>query len=183
MEKFCRFSNAAFICVLMGVLLSAFYQQFTHHLHPCPLCFLQRLAMLGISMGLFLNLRLQMNPMHYGFSLLSAIFGGSVSLRQIALHVCPGFPIFGQPVLGLSLYTWAFLVFVLSGVSIGILLMISPKEQEIKKMNTFELFVAFFLLAMIISNCVITYVDCFFGPCQDVPWPQPSAKPLPFPYK
>ena len=122
MEKFTRFANTLFILVLMLVLSSAYYQQFFKAERPCPLCIIQRICMFGVATGLFLNLRIKISATHYSFSILSAILGGTVSLRQIFLHICPNFPVFGIPVFGLELFTWAFLVFVTSIFSISILL-------------------------------------------------------------
>lgn len=171
MEKFSRFSNALFIFVLMGILLSAYYQQFFHHETPCPLCLLQRFSMFGVAIGLCLNLRKGIFPRHYGFSILFALFGGSVSLRQIALHVCPGFPVFGIPVFGLSLYTWAFLAFVLSILAIATLLMIYPKEEIwAPEMNWFEWLAILSVLILLITNSITTFQQCGFSPCEDVPW-------------
>ena len=177
MEKFIRFANALFILVLMGILTAAYYQQFFKHERPCPLCILQRLGMFGVSLGLFLNLRQRIRTIHYGFSLLFAIFGAFVSLRQISLHVCPGFPIFGIPVFGLELYTWAFMAFALSIISIALLLLLKPKEVVIIKMNWFEWVASTVLLLLLLSNFYTTYLECTFGPCIDLPWPQPTSAP------
>ena len=174
MEKFTRFANTLFMLVLMGVLASAYYQQFFKSERPCPLCIIQRLSMFGIAAGLFLNLRVKISASHYSFSTIFAIFGGAVSLRQIFLHICPNFPVFGIPVFGLELFTWAFLVFVVSIFSISILLFLIPKKQVVKNLNWFETITALIFLLLLISNCFTTFLECSFGPCVDVPWPQPS---------
>ena len=106
--------NLLLIFIICSVLMGAFYIQFVEHETPCPLCMLQRAGMVGVALGALLNLRFGISPAHYALSLLSCLTGGLVALRQISLHVCPQFPTFGIPVLGLSLYTWSFLVFVSS---------------------------------------------------------------------
>src|SRR5438309_1966573 len=120
--RLARTLNAALAIILMLILSAAYYQQYFKHETPCPLCLLQRLGMIGVAFGAVLNLRFGIQPLHYGFSLLSAFFGGSVSVRQILLHICPGSPIFGYPVFGLSLYTWAFFTFCASIVAMILLL-------------------------------------------------------------
>ncbi|MBX7066992.1 MAG: disulfide bond formation protein B [Parachlamydiales bacterium] len=177
MEKFLRFANALFILVFVGMLASGYYEQIFHHEQPCPLCRLQRLAMFGISLGLFLNLRNGINHKHYGFSLFFALFGGTVSLRQMALHACPGFPVFGIPVWGLSLYTWAFLAFAISILAIAILLILHPKEMPSSSMNWFEWLAAICILILLCANAATSFYYCGYGPCQDVPWPQPPSVP------
>ena len=175
MEKFSRFTNAFFIFTLTGILTAAYYQQFFKHERPCPLCLLQRLSMFGIALGLFINLTKGISPLHYGFSIIFAVYGGTVSLRQVALHACPNFPVFGIPVWGFELFTWAFLVFAISIFAIAILLFLMPKEQVVKKMDWFESLAAILLLILMISNCYTTFLECSLGPCVDIPWPQPSS--------
>ena len=170
MHYFSRVCNTLLILVLMGILSSAYYQQYVKQGMPCPLCILQRLAMFGVALGAFLNLRRGVSASHYGISLLSAIFGGAVSLRQVALHVCPGFPVFGVPVWGLSLYTWAFLAFAASAFSIAVLLFFCPKEKKIIPMNWFEWTAAIILFALLLSNTITTFEECGMGPCVDLPW-------------
>ena len=102
--------NIAGLLVICGVLLGAYYMQFVMGEFPCPLCLLQRLGMLGVGFGAMLNLRYGVRPAHYGVSLISAVFGASVSVRQILLHIVPGTGAYGTPVLGLHLYTWVYRV-------------------------------------------------------------------------
>lgn len=142
--------NAIVILIIASVLVAAFGIQFIGHEEPCPLCYLQRLGMLGVCFGALLNLRFGVNPIHYGVILFSSFFGGFVALRQISLHVCPGFHTFGVPVLGLSLYTWSFLIFVCSILATAILLCLYKKEEEVQP-TFFEdfLFGVIFLIAAI----------------------------------
>src|SRR5262245_66460603 len=48
----------------------------------------------------------------YGLSVLAAVVGAAISGRQILLHIVPPDPGYGDPVMGLHLYTWSFIVFV-----------------------------------------------------------------------
>jgi disulfide bond formation protein DsbB len=114
--------NALFVFILGLVLLGAFGYQIIKKEPPCPLCLLQRLGMLGIMVGCMLNLKFGVNMAHYGLMLLSACFGGTVSLRQIGLHVCPQFQTFGEPVFGFDLYAWALFVFASSILATSLLL-------------------------------------------------------------
>ena len=169
-----RTLNALFALVLMGVLTGAYYQQFFRHETPCPLCLLQRLGMIGVAIGALMNLRFGISVKHYALSLLAAFFGGAVSTRQILLHVCPGFPVFGYPVFGMGLYTWAFIVFCSSVLAvIGLLFLYSPKDQSNIPMNLFEKCVFGLVFLLILLNCITTLMECGMGFCVDVPWPQP----------
>jgi disulfide bond formation protein DsbB len=121
MVFFQRILNLLFIFVLEAVLIAGFVYQFTKQEEPCPLCFLQRLGMIGIVSALLMNLRFGIRAQHYGLAILSAVLGRLVSLRQIGFHVCPEFPTFGEPILGLDLYVWAFMVFTCAIFSAAVL--------------------------------------------------------------
>lgn len=162
--------NALLILILSGVLLSAFGVQFIYHEKPCPLCLLQRLGMIGVACGAVLNLYFGIRMSNYGLILLSALFGGFVAIRQISLHVCPGFPSFGIPVLGLSLYTWSFLVFVCVILYTAILLFLyDPRESERENLslNLWGKWALFFITLITIVNIATTLMQCGLGPCSE----------------
>lgn len=162
--------NALLVIILSGVLLGGFWVQLVEHETPCPLCLLQRLGMIGVACGALLNLRFGIQTSHYALSLFSALMGGTVALRQISLHVCPGFPAFGLPVLGLSLYTWSFLVFVCSALFISILLCLYNPKASSQAPYAFNPWckLAFILIFVItIGNIITTLQICGLGPCQD----------------
>ena len=165
MIRLARSLNATMILVLVGVLIAAYYQQFTKHEVPCPLCILQRLAMISAALGCFMNLRYGIKPYHYTLTLVSAMVGGAVSLRQICLHICPGSPTFGMPVFGLSLYTWAFFTFVGVLFVTGLLLTLIRSEDRGEKMNGYELFASITLILITVSNLATCFLECQFGFC------------------
>lgn len=159
--------NALLIFILSGVLLGAFSVQIFEHEHPCPLCYLQRLGMLGVAFGAFLNIRFGAHRFHYALCFLSVLFGGFVALRQISLHICPGFPTFGLPVWGLSLYTWSFLVFVSTFLYIALIFLFF-KEKPLPSSFTTPWWgqVAYYLILFIVlGNVLSTGLECGIGPC------------------
>ncbi len=177
MTRLVRTINALIILILVGVIFSAYYQQFFKHERPCPLCILQRLGMIGVSTGLMLNLRFGVKIAHYGLALLSAFIGGAIAARQICLHICPGFPIFGIPVFGLELYTWSFIVFCCAVLSIILLLFLyAPSQKSRLPLNAFEALAFMALIVITILNLISTYMECGFGPCIDLPWSQSVGK-------
>ncbi|MEI8365998.1 MAG: disulfide bond formation protein B [Parachlamydiaceae bacterium] len=162
--------NALVVWIICGVLLSAYCVDFFWHEVPCPLCILQRLGMVGAACGLLLNVRFGIKMSHYGLTILSSLVGGTVALRQITLHVCPGMPTFGFPVLGLSLYTWSFVVFACTVLSVaGMLFLYDPAKDNKAPPTKDKLGALTFALLLIIAtaNVVTTYSHCGFGPCQD----------------
>jgi disulfide bond formation protein DsbB len=88
--------------------------------------------MLGVAFGAMLNLRYGIRPSHYGVSLISAVFGACVSTRQILLHIVPGTGTsgYGSAVLGLHLYTWAFIVFAVVILLIGIVMFFEGQFEK-----------------------------------------------------
>jgi len=176
--------NSYAVLGICGVLLGAYYIQFVEGEFPCPLCLLQRLAMLGVAFGAMLNLRYGIRPSHYGVSLISAVFGACVSTRQILLHIVPGTGAsgYGSAVLGLHLYTWAFIVFAVVILLIGIMMFFEgqfEKNADNKSTSSLSRFIkaVFFLVVLIAAvNVVTTFLECGLGQCPDNPT---SYKELP----
>lgn len=162
--------NALVVFTLCGILLAAFGVQFIEHEQPCPLCMLQRLAMVAVASTCLLNLCFGIHPANYGLALICSLAGGLVALRQISLHVCPGFSTFGTPVFGLSLYTWSFVIFCCCILAVALLLFLYNPRLQQKAPVEFNLLgkSAFFLLFFIaIANIFTTLSQCGLGPCQD----------------
>ena len=161
-----RHLNALQVVIIALVLIGAFSIQLFLHEQPCPLCFLQRLGMLGVGSGALMNLRFGPHKRYYGLSLLAAFFGGFVALRQMALHACPGTKPFGVPFWGLSLYTWSFLIFACSVLFISIML-IFFKEGRNEKKGLHLLHKAAFLLlfSAAFGNIIDTAILCGMSAC------------------
>ena len=162
--------NALLILILSGVMIAAFGVQIFLEEQPCPLCYLQRLAMTGIGVGVLMNLRFGVKTKHYGVALLSCVFGGLVALRQTALHICPGDPTFGSPILGMDLWIWSFLVFVSAITYIAFLLFFYDPElahQKIQKMNIFSKCVTWIFVIVTVGNVLSALHSCGLGPCLD----------------
>lgn len=167
--SFIRLFHVFALCVLMSILLGSLYQQYVKHQQPCPLCFLQRLGMIGIGAGIAMNLHFGIRNQHYSIALGSAFFGSMVSLRHIALHICPTFPTFGKPVFGLSLYTWAFITFICSIFSIIVLMfMYSGRDSSHHYLSKIERIAIIIFMIIITTNVITVFYDCGFGLCQEL---------------
>lgn len=119
-----RLINLAALLGLIGVLAGSLHLQFGIGEQPCPLCIVQRSAMIGLAIGPMMNLLWGMNPRHYALSILAAVVGAAGSTRQILLHIAtPGDPGYGPAVLGWHLYTWALVTFVVGIVGCALLIM------------------------------------------------------------
>lgn len=119
-----RLINLAALLGLIGVLAGSLHLQFGIGEQPCPLCIVQRSAMIGLAVGPMMNLLWGMNARHYALSILAAVVGAAGSTRQILLHIAtPGDPGYGPAVLGWHLYTWALVTFVVGIVGCALLIM------------------------------------------------------------
>lgn len=161
--------NALLVIAISCVLFGAFGIQFLLHEVPCPLCLLQRLAMIGLATGALLNLKFGIRKAHYGLSILSCVFGGFVALRHILLHICPQFPKFGHPFWGLSLYVWSFILFASSITYIGLLLLIFDRQiesYEPKPLNWWCLLAFILIFVADFANIFTTFFLCGWGACE-----------------
>lgn len=169
--------NTFAVLGICSILLGAFYIQFFEAELPCPLCLLQRLAMLVVAFGAMLNLRYGVRPRHYAISLISALLGAFISMRQILLHIVPGSgPLgYGSPILGMHLYTWAFIIFAVAILLIGVMMFFDSQFEDIASNRSTEelsLFIkCVFLLVIIIAaaNVVTTFLECGIYKCPDDP--------------
>ncbi|MBJ7256263.1 MAG: disulfide bond formation protein B [Akkermansiaceae bacterium] len=126
------------------VMLGAFFIQFVKGEFPCPLCMLQRYGMFLSTMGaLFVimqarsgTLTASLYAQGLGMGLIGALAGAMVSLRQIALHIMPGDPGYGLPILGLHLYTWALVTFAVVLTYSGVALIFAPRSIPVAPSET-----------------------------------------------
>jgi len=163
-----KIGNILWAYVLITVLLAGFGYQIITGEDPCALCFLERLEMIGVAICVLLNLRFGIRPEHYGLAILISATGRLISLRQIALHVCPQFPTFGTPIFGFDLYVWAFIVFNCSVFAASILLMMFGWCKHDKISSCWKPFgeVAFWLLSAVVAvNLVLMLRICGLSAC------------------
>jgi disulfide bond formation protein DsbB len=156
------------ILVVCGVLAGAFVVQFGGGEFPCPLCVLQRMAMMLCALGpAYVIMKAREGEVKtsdfatgYGMSVLAAVGGACISIRQILLHIVPPDPGYGDPVFGLHLYTWALLVFVAEIVAAGVNLVfvreLEPREAEFGWPSRLVLLL---LGAIIAANAVAVFAE------------------------
>ena len=172
-----RTLNALGMLAVCVVLIGAYFYQFFLYELPCPLCLLQRVGFVAVGFGLGLNLLYGPRPRHYALMLVAAIFGGSVSIRQILLHIVPGTGHYGSPVLGLHYYTWAGICFFLIIVGTSIMLLSENQYEKGDTVVETERFGgstlaagAFFLMLFLgVANAASTLLECGPGICDDPP--------------
>jgi disulfide bond formation protein DsbB len=118
------------VWVLVLILATAFGVQVIAGEPPCPLCVVQRIALMMCALGPLFTLRQARDgalttrdlAIGNGIIIVSALVGAAVSTRQVLLHILPGDPGFGSPLLGLHLYTWCLIAFVCQIAASGLML-------------------------------------------------------------
>lgn len=158
----------ACIVGLMIPLVGAFYIQFAEGELPCPLCILQRMGMLMAALGpAYILLRLRKGQAQhgdmavgFGISILAALLGLMVSTRQILLHIVPPDPGFGDPVMGLHLYSWGAVVFLVVLATSGLCLVFSHALLPSRdRFNPVSAIVLSILAALILGNVVAVFFE------------------------
>lgn len=172
-----RSLNALGLLAVCLVLILAYAYQLALDELPCPLCLLQRVGFVAVGFGLGLNLLYGARPRNYALVLIAAVFGGSVSIRQILLHIVPGTGHYGSAVLGLHYYTWAGICFFLIILGTAIMLLsegqyrtAAASENEPRFGNSMLAKIAFLLmLGLAVANALSTLLECGPGICADPP--------------
>ena len=88
------------------------FMQYARGELPCPLCLLQRAALLGVCFGIMLDFRHGFSYQNTGFSLLFAIFLLIVAVRQTLLDIYPrpGQEYIGTAIFGLHMPVWSVVI-------------------------------------------------------------------------
>lgn len=150
---------------------------------PCPLCMLQRYAMILSTLGALwivceaesgtLTAPRYMQGLGLGVlgALAGAIFGG----RQVMLHILPGDPGYGAPVMGLHLYSWAFVTFAVVILFSAVLSVLAPAAlPEAPRAKSLEARVSAivrlaFLAIVAINAVMIVFLEGFAWVLPDDP--------------
>lgn len=177
-----RVLNGLALLGITGILGMAFAWQFIYGELPCPLCLLQRVALILAGVGFLLNMRLGPSPMHYAMSIAASLGGMLASGRQVLLHMAPGDPGYGSPFLGMHFYTWAFIAFCAIIVFCILMQTVDRKwgDSMLKKtVSVLGVAVMALFFIMTLANVGGTTLECGFGPCPDNPdsylWLSPPA--------
>jgi disulfide bond formation protein DsbB len=162
--------TAAGLAGLIAVLVVAYAEQFAGRDLPCPLCLLQRVALVGVAYGLLLNLRYGPQPQGYAIMLLAALFGMGVAGRQVLLHIVPGSGAYGAPLLGLHLYTWSLILFALVILGTAVLLVVPRADTGAWTLPAgMKHALAWAIIGLTALNAVTTFLQCGPIECPDNP--------------
>lgn len=182
-----RLGNAAGAAGMATLLLIVFGLQFGLKELPCPLCNLQRVAIVLCGFGFLLNLRFGAQPLHYALILLGALFGLAVAGRQVLMHIAPGGGgAYGSPLFGLHLYTWSLLLFLAVIATVAVLMMLTGRPEHhntdhqaaLRFRGVYRL-AAYLLIAATLANAVNSFLLCGPFECSGNPTDYWISKYLP----
>lgn len=108
--------NDAFLLAMMAaiaaILTAAMVLQYGYGELPCPLCLLQRVAMLGLCFAIIRHFRHGPSDRNYGLAQVFALLLLVIAVRQTLLDIVPrpGHAYVGSAVLGLHMPVWSILI-------------------------------------------------------------------------
>lgn len=161
------------VVVVAAILTAAMVVQYAGGELPCPLCLLQRVAMLGVCFALLQNFRRGFSDRNLGVALLFALFLLVVAVRQTLLDIYPrpGHEYVGSAILGLHMPVWSILIAVALIAAIGLKLLIlgtedgrrSPDRRSV--IGRIAALNGFYVLGIALLNFGSVVVQCGFGQC------------------
>jgi disulfide bond formation protein DsbB len=166
------------------VLIAALALQFAFGELPCPLCMLQRYGMMLSTLGpawiILQENRGQLTPQRYqqglGLAVLGALTGAAVAARQVLLHILPGDPGYGAPILGLHLYSWALVTFLIVLLTAGALSILAPAtvredpgSASLPVHPLSKATIALFMLVVAVNAVMIVFLEGFAWVLPDDP--------------
>jgi disulfide bond formation protein DsbB len=160
------------LAILAAILTMAMVLQLAFGEIPCPLCLLQRVAMLGCCFGLIQQLRAEESQggeeRGSGIAMVFALLLLVISARQTLLDIAPrpGHEYVGQAVFGLHMPVWSVVISValLLGFAVRFVLFGAPRADDgapLRRSTRVELYV----LLICAVNFVAVVLQCGLGQC------------------
>ena len=164
--------NLLALLAVCGSLVIAFAYQIVLNEIPCPLCQLQRVALILAGIGMMLNIRFGPSAVHYALIIFSALGGMTASTRQVLLHIAPGDAGYGSALFGLHFYTWGLISFLIMLVFSAVMLCIDRNHMQVSRQvatRSLTTLVILIFLALVAANMISSVMVCQFGSCPDNP--------------
>jgi disulfide bond formation protein DsbB len=161
--------------VIAGILTAAMTLQYVNGELPCPLCLLERVAMLGVCFGIMLNFRHGFSYQNTGFSLLFAIVLLVISVRQSLLDIYPrpGHEYIGSAIFGIHMPVWSIIIALALLIAYAIKLAILGGDEYLREADVGEFpaigsiadILSIYVIALCLINLVSVVLQCGLGEC------------------
>lgn len=165
----------AMMFVTVAILTAAMVLQYAYGELPCPLCLLQRVAMLGVCFGIMLQFRTGLSFQNAGISLLFAIFLLVVSVRQTLLDIYtrPGHEYIGSAVFGLHMPVWSVLIALALIIATAVQMMVwgdthyrkGTRVKSFPLIRALALSLSLYVVVITVVNMVSVFLQCGTGQC------------------
>lgn len=163
----------AMMAVIAAILTAAMVLQYAEGEIPCPLCLLERAAMLGVCFGIMQNIRHGFSDRNLGISLLFAVFLLIVAARQTLLDIYPrpGHDYVGSAVFGLHMPVWGVVIALALIAALALKLAIIGTEDGAKPaprssaLGLIGTTLSLYVLAIAALNFGSVIVQCGVGQC------------------
>ena len=163
------------VAVIAAILTAAAFMQYAHGELPCPLCLLQRAAMLGVCFGMLQNLRREFSGHNTGISLVFAVLLLIIAARQTLLDIYPrpGHEYVGSAVLGLHMPVWSVLIALVLISALALRLAILGGDSHMRGARLADYpaaarladGLALYVIALAAVNLVSVILQCGLGQC------------------
>lgn len=161
------------MAAIAGILTAAMVMQYAFGELPCPLCLLQRVAMLGVCFGLMQNFRNGFSDRNLGYSLLFSVFLLIVAVRQTLLDIYPrpGHAYIGSAVLGLHMPVWSILIATALITAFALKLCVIGTEDGARPptrrsvLGRLGIILSLYVIAIALINFGSVVVQCGLGEC------------------
>ncbi len=166
-----RALNSLALLVVCAVLLFVLYWEFMRGELPGALGLLQRAALVGVGLGMLLNVRFGASESHYGVILASALLGAWVAGRQTLgyIVIAGGF---GSAIFEWHFYTWAFVGFCVVLVFAAALLFMEGQFFEgvrDTRPSSAAQAAGWLFVLVALAHAVSALLQCGFESCIDTP--------------
>ena len=161
--------------VIAGILTTAMTLQYANGELPCPLCLLERVAMLGVCFGIMLNFRSGFSYQNTGFSLLFAIVLLIIAVRQSLLDIYPrpGHEYIGSAIFGIHMPVWSIIIALSLLTAYAIKLSILGGDEHIREADLASFpaikkiadLLSVYVTAICVINLVSVVLQCGVGEC------------------
>lgn len=121
---------ATLIALLICLILVTIYVLEYHKGNfPCPLCYIQQSALIGLIASELLNARFGTSTKHYALANVCSILGGATAFYQLALNQFAFTGKNGNVLFSLTFYSWSLIVFSTIFFVISLLLFMTNDEK------------------------------------------------------
>ena len=161
------------MAAIAAVLTAALFMQYGEGELPCPLCLLQRVAMLGVCFGPLQDFRSGFSDRNLGYSLLFSVFLLVVAVRQTLLDIYPrpGHEYVGSAVLGVHMPVWSVVIAVVLITAFALKLCTIGSEDGLRAppansvVGRLAMVISLYLIAVAMVNFGSVVVQCGLGEC------------------